>query len=456
MREVIARIGEKIPLGRRGENMATCVLFDISEWQNTFGEGTVQLIHQRNGDTAPYPSEVEQIGSSVRWCITGSDVDVAGAGIAELQYYVGDVLVKSETYTTYTKRAMGAASEKAPKPHKAWVDKVLNAAAETEKNAELVLRHASAYKPAYPKLDDDQINQMRTLWEAYLKTQKDDYGNWKQKNNNFYYWWDAVPNTYAHTDENKPFDAEGRTPMSCATFVQMIWGGISPDTFVGKKNDYDATIATAFDWGYDFRFPLRPAAYKHKKIPEGYDGINDPRLKPEQVYVDFVQPNKNIDPNDFKGSYSANTYYTTDSEGKLGSQHFASFLGGAQMAHELYILGCEIPMSEIMPGDMLFFRSTSLSDAQFDTSEWKSFRNISHLAICSSIEGKEQGHIRIVECGGFHDADQPFLEFGIDPTKNAATEIVHYADLANRICMVARHPAAFGIGNAVGEKFVVR
>lgn len=454
MREVIARIGEKIPLGRRGENMATCVVFDISEWQNTFGEGTVQLIHQRNGDNAPYPGEVEQDGSSVRWCITGADVDVAGAGIAELQYYVGDVLVKSETYTTYTKRAMGAAGEKAPKPHKAWVDNVLKAAAETEKNAELVLRHASAYKPAYPKLDDDKLADMKKLWEAYLAYQKDEKGNPKA-NDHFYYFWDAVPNTYAHTDENKPFDAEGRTPMSCATFVQMIWSGVSPKTFEGKKDEYDATIVKddpGFDWGYDFRFPLRPAAYKHKKIPEGYDGINDPRLTPEQVYVDFVQPHNDS----YKDSYSANSYYTTDSDGKLGSQHFASFLGGAQMAHELYILGCEIPMSEIMPGDMLFFRSTSLSDAQLDTSEWKSFRNISHLAICSSIEGKEQGHIRIVECGGFHDADQPFLEFGIDPAKNTATEIVHYADLANRICMVARHPAAFGIDNAVGEKFVVR
>lgn len=135
MREVIATIGNKISLGRRGENMATCVVFNISEWLKTYGEGTAQLIHQRNGDSTPYPCVVEQSGSTVRWCITSADVDVAGRGLAELQYYVGDALVKSEAYTTSTDRAMGTASEYAPEPYNAWMDNMLRAASDAVESA---------------------------------------------------------------------------------------------------------------------------------------------------------------------------------------------------------------------------------------------------------------------------------------------------------------------------------
>ena len=323
--------------------------------------------------------------------------------------------------------------EEAPEPYGSWMDKMLKAASDTVESAELVMRRASEFKPAYPTLTPEQISDMERLWQRYLDEEK-----------SFYYYWDAVPNTYA--EGRNPYDENGRTPMSCATFVQMIWSGISPTTFVGKSGRYDGTIVTAFDWGYDFKFPLRKASGLRKRV----DDESEKGTKAE--LVDFVQP---YGGDDYRESYSANTYYVSEGSDREDGQHFASYLGGASMAQELYILGCEIPMSEIMPGDMLFFRSPSLSDAHYDPSERKSFRNISHLAICCSTEHKKDGHIGIVECGGFHGADDPFLEFGMNAPHN--TEIVHYADLANRICMVARHPAAFFTEySKVGEKFEER
>ena len=136
MREVNAILGKDIFLGRCGENKATCVSFNISEWKKTYGDGTPYVLHQRNGDKQPYPCDIEVNGSTVSWCITNSDLVVAGRGRVELQYYKDDTLVKSETFTTVTERALGPASEKAPEPYESWMETMLHTATEAQESAE--------------------------------------------------------------------------------------------------------------------------------------------------------------------------------------------------------------------------------------------------------------------------------------------------------------------------------
>lgn len=144
MRKVIAVPGKEVFLGRCGENLAACVEFDISAWIKTYGDGTVQMIHQRNGDKTPYPCVVAQSEDRVVWEITNSDVAIAGRGRAELQYFVGDALVKSETFGTTTERALGAAGETPPEPYQGWVEQVLGAAADAVEAAGGVEAHAIA------------------------------------------------------------------------------------------------------------------------------------------------------------------------------------------------------------------------------------------------------------------------------------------------------------------------
>lgn len=135
MREITARFGQVIELGKRGENLAACVVFDISDWKETYGEGTVQLIHQRNGDKHPYPCVVEADGDTVRWAVCAADTAVAGGGYAELQYWVDETIVKSATFATSVVKAMSAAGEIPPAPVKSWLDKLLKLGAESEANA---------------------------------------------------------------------------------------------------------------------------------------------------------------------------------------------------------------------------------------------------------------------------------------------------------------------------------
>ena len=135
MREVNATQGSELFLGRCGENLASCVIFPVARWQRLYGEGTVQLIHQRNGDKQPYPCAVEQKDGVVIWNITSADVAVAGRGRAELQFFVGETLVKSETYTTVTERALSPAGDTPPAAHQGWVDSVLAAGAQAAESA---------------------------------------------------------------------------------------------------------------------------------------------------------------------------------------------------------------------------------------------------------------------------------------------------------------------------------
>jgi hypothetical protein len=130
-----------IELGKRGENLSLCVVFDITGWDKTYGTGRVQILHQRNGDAAPYPCVYELINRPddpyllVEWTITEADRAVAGIGRAELQYVVGNSIVKSDVYVTRSERGLGSAGAVPESPEVPWVEKVMQAAEAAENSA---------------------------------------------------------------------------------------------------------------------------------------------------------------------------------------------------------------------------------------------------------------------------------------------------------------------------------
>lgn len=154
MRTVNAKKGCVIPIGRLGENEVTTVVFDISDYP---AEGTLNLLFQRNGDTAAYPCIIERDGNSARWTVKSSDVAVSGYGKCELIYLAGSKIAKSEIYTTVTGTALDGSGE-VPEPWESWVDTVLSAKASAElsafdasassASAYLSEQHAAAYAEA--------------------------------------------------------------------------------------------------------------------------------------------------------------------------------------------------------------------------------------------------------------------------------------------------------------------
>lgn len=136
MIEVMPFYGQ-IYLGKQGENLARKICFDeISEWKKIFGEGRFELLHQRYGDSAPYPVLIENQDNKVYWKVTLSDTAIAGEGKCELHYIVDDVIVKSKIWTTSVIESLGEGDEEPPEAHRAWVDEVLNAAERAEEAAE--------------------------------------------------------------------------------------------------------------------------------------------------------------------------------------------------------------------------------------------------------------------------------------------------------------------------------
>ena len=101
-----ADFGCEIPIGRRGENCAVCVVFDVSKWVAIYGDGNAELLHRRPGDAAPYPCALTRDGDTVTWTITSADTDVVGYGEAELRWYAGETLAKSVIYRTVVRKAL--------------------------------------------------------------------------------------------------------------------------------------------------------------------------------------------------------------------------------------------------------------------------------------------------------------------------------------------------------------
>lgn len=124
---------EEIKLGRRGENQARKVVFDVlGKWREGYGEGVASLIVQRNGDAQPYPVTLTEEDGALVWRVSSVDTAVVGEGAAELRYTVGDTIVKSQVYKTRVRETLEDSGETPPPAYKSWVDEVLRAAADAE------------------------------------------------------------------------------------------------------------------------------------------------------------------------------------------------------------------------------------------------------------------------------------------------------------------------------------
>ena len=107
-------------LGKSGENLVTCVRFDISKWVKDFGDGTAVLCHMRPEDTEPYITSTTLEDGIVSWNVTSTDTAQAGIGKCELQYIVDDVVIKSKVWQTVILKSLDDAGD-TPDPESGWV-----------------------------------------------------------------------------------------------------------------------------------------------------------------------------------------------------------------------------------------------------------------------------------------------------------------------------------------------
>ena len=137
METIVAQWGKPLLLGRRGENRARQVVFDIGAWQRQYGKGSAQLLVERAGDLHPYPAAVSTEDTRAVWVVTSADTAVHGmGGKAELRYLVDDAVVKSGVWDTVVLESLEEPAAAPPEPESSWVDRVLQAGAQAQTAAQ--------------------------------------------------------------------------------------------------------------------------------------------------------------------------------------------------------------------------------------------------------------------------------------------------------------------------------
>ena len=66
----------RFTIGRRGENIATQVQFDVSALVGVYGDGTAALLFKRATDAAAYPVTTVRDGNFVTWTVSDTDTAV--------------------------------------------------------------------------------------------------------------------------------------------------------------------------------------------------------------------------------------------------------------------------------------------------------------------------------------------------------------------------------------------
>lgn len=133
----VTPVNGTIDLGREGENLARQVVLPLEDL--AAGKGHALLLHQRAGDSSPYPVNIRQEGNSLIWVVTNADTGAAGLGSAEVRWLGDDgQVIKSRIYHTVTQKALSD-PESPPEAYEGYVEAVAanardarNAAAESK------------------------------------------------------------------------------------------------------------------------------------------------------------------------------------------------------------------------------------------------------------------------------------------------------------------------------------
>lgn len=125
-----------INIGRRGENDALEIRFDVSEWLEEIPDAVFSLMVQRNGDMMPYnATDVKTEGGQFIWRVTAADTDIPGEGSIQIRAYRDDKLAKSVVGKIFVTESLGGCSIEPPDPVVTWFERLEELSDNTEQAA---------------------------------------------------------------------------------------------------------------------------------------------------------------------------------------------------------------------------------------------------------------------------------------------------------------------------------
>lgn len=125
---------QEIPLGNQGEDMARCLVMDITDAVDEFGSGgTVTVRNKRNGDEMPYMATnvttvtgADATGRThtyIKWTLTDVDTAVAGSGFVQADYIIAGVTVKTWVYKYFILPSLGVTGD-VPDPYEDILEEI--------------------------------------------------------------------------------------------------------------------------------------------------------------------------------------------------------------------------------------------------------------------------------------------------------------------------------------------
>ena len=125
---------QEIPLGNQGEDMARCLVIDITDAVNEFGSGgTVSVRNKRNGDELPYfctnvstvtGADAEgNVHTYIKWTLTDVDTAAAGSGFVQADYIISGVTVKTWVYKYFILPSLGITGD-VPDPYEDILEEI--------------------------------------------------------------------------------------------------------------------------------------------------------------------------------------------------------------------------------------------------------------------------------------------------------------------------------------------
>lgn len=240
MQSIYAHPGVHLALGRKGENVARQVVFDLRLWRAAYGDGAVSLCAKRAGDAEPYPCGVTQDEDTAVWVLRAADVDKPGWGNVQLSYYVGDTLAKSQTWRTLVAPSLCACGDPG-EVQQGWLDQAGKDAAAAQQGAKDAQEAQQAAEDAAKAAEDAAA----TAQEVSSHPGKiGDNGNW--------YTWDAQTGTYSDsgvaatgpqgaTGPTGPTGPQGETGPQGPTGPKGDTGDIGPRGLQGETGPQGKT-----------------------------------------------------------------------------------------------------------------------------------------------------------------------------------------------------------------------
>ena len=124
-----------VSFGRKGENLARRVMFDISALIAEFGAGSFEWVIRRPNESTVYIAvNKEQDGNTAILNLTTTETAISGYGGLELRYYVDDVIVKTIVWRTSIAASLGGGD--VPDPIEDYIDQMREIAQDASESAD--------------------------------------------------------------------------------------------------------------------------------------------------------------------------------------------------------------------------------------------------------------------------------------------------------------------------------